>query len=161
MKYLFTLMTGIIMSTTSFAQGSDRGKVSAAISKEEAGIGNTLDEFIAAWNIHDTRAFAMVFAEDADFTNVRGMGAHGRDAIQKFHQHPFETWFKESHQTMVAKKIRFIRPDIAAVDMWWEMTGSKSPDGKEVPLRKGLLNFLMTKTGDKWLITVMHNMDLP
>ncbi len=42
-----------------------------------------------------------------------------------------------------------------------EMTGAKGPEGQEIPLRKGLLNFVMTKEGEKWFITVMHNMDLP
>jgi hypothetical protein len=28
--------------------------------------------------INDAKAFSMVFGEEADFTNVRGMGAHGR-----------------------------------------------------------------------------------
>jgi hypothetical protein len=46
-------------------------------------------------------------------------------------------------------------------DAKWEMTGAKSPEGKDIPLRKGLLNFAMTKEKESWLITVMHNMDLP
>ena len=35
------------------------------------------------------------------------------------------------------------------------------PDGKEIPLRLGLLNFVMTEANGAWFITVMHNMDLP
>lgn len=62
---------------------------------------------------------------------------------------------------MTGIKIRFIRPDVAAVDVRWEMIGAKASDGQEIPLRKGLLNFIMTKECDKWLIMVMHNMDLP
>jgi hypothetical protein len=30
-----------------------------------------------------------------------------------------------------------------------------------IPLRKGLANFVMTRSNGQWLITVMHNMDLP
>ena len=62
---------------------------------------------------------------------------------------------------MTDKKIRFITADITAVDAWWEMTGAKGPDGKDIPLRKGLLNALLTRGDDKWWITVMHNMELP
>ncbi len=41
------------------------------------------------------------------------------------------------------------------------MTGAKNPEGQDIPLRKALLNFVMTKDGEKWFIIVMHNMDLP
>jgi hypothetical protein len=36
---------------------------------------------------------------------------------------------------------------VAAVDVWLEMTGAKTQEGKEIPLRKGLLNFVMMKEG--------------
>jgi uncharacterized protein (TIGR02246 family) len=101
----------------------------------------------------------MAFAEDADFTNVVGMSAHGRTEIERFHAPMFATRFKDTHLTITDSKSRFITSDIAAVD--WEMTGAKGPDGQKIPLRKGLLNFVMTRSNGQWLITVIHNMDLP
>lgn len=103
----------------------------------------------------------MVFAVDADCTNVGGMGAHGRSEVEKFHASRFATKFKDTYQKITETKIRFIKPDVAAVDARWEMTGAKNGEGQDIPLRRGLLNFVMTKAGDKWLITVMHNMELP
>jgi len=42
--------------------------------------------FMEAWNHrHDAHAFAALFTEDADFTNVRGTHAHGRTAVEEFH----------------------------------------------------------------------------
>lgn len=123
-------------------------------------IRKVLASFIEAWNKHDAKAFSMVFAEDADFTNVRGTSAHGRTEVEKFHAPLFATRFKDTNQKMTNIKIRFIKPDVAAVDAWWEMTGAQGPDGQDIALRKGLLNFIMTKEGDKWFIKVMHNMDL-
>jgi len=41
------------------------------------------------------------------------------------------------------------------------MTGARTRGGQEIPLRKGLVNFVMTKNDSHQLITVMHNMDLP
>jgi uncharacterized protein (TIGR02246 family) len=95
------------------------------------------------------------------FTNVRGATAHGRADIARFHSKPFATNFKDSNLKITGKKVRMIRPDLAAVDAFWELTGSTSPDGKPVPFRRGLLIFVMTLNGDKWLISVLHNMDLP
>jgi uncharacterized protein (TIGR02246 family) len=150
MKYLLFVLCTALFSINAIGQTA-----------QEEAIQNSLNDLTAAWNVHDPKAFSKVFADDADFTNVRGLSAHGRSAIAQFHTKPFETLFKNSDLKITNKKVRLIRPDLAAVDAWWEMTGSMDPTGKEVPFRKGLLNFLMTKTGDKWLITVMHNMDLP
>jgi uncharacterized protein (TIGR02246 family) len=129
--------------------------------QDEKGIKQVLTGFVEAWNHHDAKAFSVVFAEDADFTNVRGMSAHGRAEVEKFHAPRFATKFKDSNQKIAEIKIRFITPDVAAVDARWEMTGAKGPDGQDIPLRKGLLNFIMTRSSGQWLIMIMHNMDLP
>lgn len=129
--------------------------------QDEQGIKQTLTSSVQAWNRHDAKAFSMAFADDADFTNVVGMSAHGRAEIEKFHAPMFATRFKDTYLTMTDTKIRFLTPDIAAVDSHWEMTGAKGPDGQEIPLRKGLLNVVMTRSNGQWLTTVMHNMDLP
>lgn len=156
MKYIFILLLSLMISAISDGQTKD--SVSA---KDEEGVKKVLTDFIAAWNKHDAKAFSMVFAEDADFTNVGGNSKHGRNEIEKHHEPGFKTKWKDSHQEITQTKIRFIKPDVAAVDAWWHLTGIKGPEGQDMPARKGLLNFIMTKPGDKWLITVMHNMDLP
>ena len=133
----------------------------AQMAKDAESIQRLLSDLSNAWNVHDAKAFSMGFSEDADFTNVVGMSAHGRSEIEKFHEKSFSTWFKNSTLKMTDKKIRFITVDITAVDAWWEMTGAKDPDGKDIPFRKGLLNVVLTRGDDKWWITVMHNMELP
>ena len=114
-----------------------------------------------AWNRHDAQAFSRAFAEDADFTNVRGSSAHGRTQIARFHAPIFAAIFKDSSLKIDDVRVRFIKPDVAAVDEWWEMTGARDGNGQEIPLRKGLLNLVMTKEDAQWVISVMHNMDLP
>jgi len=100
-------------------------------------IRQVMSNFVDAWNHHDAKSFSMVFAEDADFTNVRGMSAHGRAAIEQFHAPLFATFFKSSRQTITEIKIRFLKPDVAAVTASWEMSGARNADGTERPLRKG------------------------
>lgn len=133
----------------------------AAAGKDEAAIRDVVTRFVDAWNQHDAHAFSLVFAETADFTNVRGAGASGRAAIEAFHAPVFQTLFKTSHLTASVKSIRFIKPDVAVADVLWEMTGATDPAGNPVRLRKGLLDFILTKQGERWSILVMHNMDLP
>jgi uncharacterized protein (TIGR02246 family) len=118
------------------------------------------NRFIAGWNAHDAHIFASAFAEDADFTNVRGVSASGRYQIEQFHAQAFQKMFMQSHQTAEVKKIRFLKPDVAVVDVRWEMTGALTPDGIPVPYRTGLLALVFTSPGGHWFITVMHNTDL-
>jgi uncharacterized protein (TIGR02246 family) len=150
----------LIAALLLFAIGCAASAQDKSSSADEKEIAAVVDRFVEAWNRHDAHAFAGVFTENADFANVRGMGATGRDAIEKFHAPIFASIFKNSHQTTSVSKIRFLKPDIAAVDVRWEMTGATSSDGSARPLRKGLLNFIMTKSGGDWQIAVMHNTEL-
>lgn len=113
-----------------------------------------------AWNHHDVKAFAAVFAEDADCTNWRGDGASGRAKIEEMHAPVFDTIFKNSHLQHTDIKIRFIRPDVAAVDIRWKMTGATDPQGNPRPERQGLLSFVMANDAAQWQIVVMHNLDV-
>lgn len=154
---LFSLFA--ILASPAAAQTGSEVKTTAN-AKDEEGIRKVLSDFVEAWNKHDAKAFSLVFAEDADFTNVAGKSAHGRAEVEKHHAPLFATRFKETNQKITETKIRFIKPDVAAVDARWEMTGAKDDQGQDRPMRKGLLNFVMTKQDDTWFITVMHNTEL-
>ncbi|HMB83834.1 MAG TPA: SgcJ/EcaC family oxidoreductase [Terriglobales bacterium] len=125
----------------------------------DQGIQKLVASFMDAWNSHDAHAFAETFAEDADFTNVIGRSAHGRKAVEEFHAPMFATRFKNTHLTAGEVKVRTINPDIASVDVSWEMTGAIETDGTPLPTRKGLLNWVVTRHDDRWLIAVMHNQE--
>jgi uncharacterized protein (TIGR02246 family) len=118
-------------------------------------------KLVEAWNRHDAHAFAEAFAVDADFTNVFGMVQMGRAGIEAGHAPVFKTMFKDSRLTVTETRVRLIRPDVAAVDVKWTMTGARDPHGNPWPERVGLLNWIVTKHGERWLIDVSHNMDLP
>lgn len=128
---------------------------------EKEAIEQVLNDFAAAWNVHDVKLFSRLFAEDADFTNVKGVYRHGRTAFEEFHTPFFKTVWASSTLTINRNRIRFLKPDVAAIDAWWDLEGLKAPDGTDRPSRNGLLMFIMTNQDNSWLITVMHNMDLP
>jgi uncharacterized protein (TIGR02246 family) len=115
----------------------------------------------------DAHAFSMVFHEDADFTNVWGMTAHGRKAIEEFHRPLLEgdgagpvPSFMHAELKMLETRVRFLRPDVASVDTIWTQTGAVQ-NGRDMGARKGLLMLIATKERDGWGIAMMHNMDLP
>lgn len=126
---------------------------------DEAEIKQVLTDFAAAWNKHDAKAFSNVFTDDADLTNVRGQSYHGKSEIETHHEPIFATRFKNSFLKIGETKIRFIKPDVVALDAFWEMSGVKNADGNEIS-EKGLMSFVLTKNNDKWLILVSHNMAL-
>ncbi|MGH9711121.1 MAG: SgcJ/EcaC family oxidoreductase [Candidatus Acidiferrales bacterium] len=129
--------------------------------KDRAAIELTLQRSLNAWNTHDAHAFAMTFTEEADFTNVAGTHAHGRAKVEEFHAPIFASIFKESRLTAKIRSIRFLGPNLAVVDVDWEMTGAKKHDGTPIPYRRGLLDWVMARQSDgAWLIEVMHNTDL-
>jgi uncharacterized protein (TIGR02246 family) len=161
MKRSFLFLPLLLTLISTSASGQALNKSTPSQEADEKAIKQVLTDFVGAWNHHDAKAFSMVFTEDADFTNVRGMSAHGRTEVEKMHAPRFATNFKDSNQKMTETKIRFITSDIAAVDVHWEMTGAKGPDGQEISLRKGLANLIMTRSSGQWLILIMHNMDLP
>ena len=92
---------------------------------------------------------------------MAGVHAQGRANVEAFHAPVFAGKFNETHQTGTIRSIRFLRADLAAVDVEWEMTGVKAPDGTALPARKGLLNWVMAKQGvGTWQIQIMHNTEL-
>ena|SRR6185369_3703991 len=130
--------------------------------RDEKAIRKIVSELHETWNRYDQEARAALFAEDADFTNVRGMRFHGRTEILEFHQSPLMIgMFKGSRSTPTEVKVRFIKSDVASADCRWEMTGSKYPDGSDWAFRKGLMGILLTKANEKWLIKVIYVMELP
>lgn len=127
----------------------------------ERSIQMAIERMVRAWNIHDPGAYSLVFAEDADFTNVFGQSFHGKQAIEAQHAPIFLTMFKSSHLSTEQPKIRLISENLAAVDVTWYMTGATDPVGNAWPDRKGLMNLIMKNEDGNWLILIMHNMDLP
>ena len=118
-------------------------------------------DFSENFSRHDAHGVAMTFAEDADFTNMRGSHSHGRADIEKWFASLFRGTLKDSLRTDTVRSIRFFTPELAAVDADTVITGTKSADGSEVPLRKGLMVLLMTKQNGRWLIGTFHESEYP
>jgi len=125
--------------------------------KDRADIEKAVQNYMDTWNKHDVHAVAMTYTEDTDFTNAFGTHYHGRAKMEETFGPFMSGVYSETHQTGEVRSIRFLKPDVAAVDVDWQMTGAKNPDGSMRPTRKGLHSLIMTKQSDgSWLIAVMH-----
>jgi ketosteroid isomerase-like protein len=95
-KFLLTGLTIALAGLPLTLRGQTKSE------SDQQAIVAVIDRFVEAWNWHDAKAFAAVFAEDADFTNWRGEGARGRAKIEAFHAPMFATIFKNSHLSYTA-----------------------------------------------------------
>ena len=129
--------------------------------KARAAIDARLEAMQAAWNAHDAKAYTAGLAEDVDYTNVFGITLHGRAAITASHEAIFAGMFSQSVTAFTDVRVRFVRNDVAAVEVRWEMTGARDPAGKEWPKRFGLMNMTAEQRDGEWWFSVFHNMDLP
>jgi len=114
-----------------------------------------------AWNAGDAEAFAKYYAEDGSFTNVIGQQLYGRKAFIEQHARIFSTIYKGSHNDFSIGKIKFLRPDVAVVDIDGILKGAnRLPPGLKA-LEDGALHVklqeVMTKESGVWMIAAFHN----
>lgn len=136
-----------------------QARLEDTVDLEEAQIRQLVFDATEAWNRHDVRASTRVYADDAELTTVIGTTVRGRKAIHEHHAEIFETIFKKSRLTPGEIRVRFLTPEIAVVDTRWEMTGALEWDGKEIPIRNGLLNWIVKREREGWRVKVMHNQE--
>jgi uncharacterized protein (TIGR02246 family) len=107
------------------------------------------------WNEKDAEGFAAHFAEDCDFTNVRGHKPQGRAGIEAGHGHLFRTDYRGTSLTARVRSVRFPGRDIAVVNA--ESTIA-SADGTPLATTHALAVLERPANGGAWSITSFHNM---
>ena len=155
------ILTVLVVMPLSVATGQTTRKAkSKAAAKDEAAIKTVTADLVRAWNRHDAKAFAVLFAADAAFIDVVGQTAEGRAAIEQLHAPLFATVFKESHVEPTGLHVRFVKSDVAAVDSTWGVTGYADPDDSKHSLRKAVMivSFIMLKHQGRWSVAVMHKL---
>lgn len=147
----------LLMSLPALSAGNSQA---AEKGNEMKAVNEIASRFVDAWNKHDMAALAGLFAEDAHFVNVVGTWWKNREEIRKAHEFSHRTMFKESRLSGEAASTRFIRPDVAVMHMKWELEGMKSPAGKPVPRRQGILMFVASRESGEWRIQAAQNTDI-
>ena len=152
----------LFASAPRFARAPSRAQEQAQGSEADSkAIKQVFAEFYESFSRHDAHAAAMTFAEDADFTNMRGVHNHGRKEIEAHLAMIFAGNLGSARRTDMVKSIRFVTPAIAEVDADTVISGTKAVDGSEVPPRKGLMVTTMTKQNGRWFISIFHEVEFP
>ena len=96
---------------------------------EERPLYEIAEKLEAAWNNSDSVAWASLFVEDADFIHILGGHFHGRTDVERGHRHIFDTIYKGSHNSFKVENVRFVRPDVAIVfifaNLTWYLNGAE------------------------------------
>jgi uncharacterized protein (TIGR02246 family) len=133
-------------------------------SPDEISIRNIIQEEITAWNAGDAAAYSRHFSEDGTFTNIRGQFFTGRQAFTDRHDYVFKGQFHGSMLKQDIVSLKFVRPDVAVVEVLTSLTGFRklSPgtnaDGNG-RLRTRLLQVIVKDRGE-WKIVAYHNTDV-
>jgi uncharacterized protein (TIGR02246 family) len=130
----------------------------------EAAIRQIVAEQAAAWNSGDGRGYAKHFAEHGSFTNVLGTTVFGHLEFEQRHVGILATFFKGSVLEEKIRRIQFVGPDVAIVDIDVVVRGvhgmppavSVSPEGV---LQTRLMQVFVARAG-LWWIEAHHNVDV-
>jgi len=109
-----------------------------------------------AWNQHDAKAYAALFAEDGDVVNVVGWWWKGRNEIESKLTDAFAFVFRESTLTITEVDVRFLTTEIAVSHTRWTMSGAKTPPTIPEP-REGIQTIVLQKAGGNWMIEAFQN----
>jgi len=130
-------------------------------SADESEIQELLDELVVAWNRADANAFGARYRSDATFTNVNGGFYVGRDEFILRHEEIFRGVFKGTTLALTARELRFVRPEVAIVDIDVGVFGCAArPTSIQVGADGALhtcLLMVLTRDLGKWCIAAYHN----
>ena len=132
-------------------------------SPPEAPIREIIAAQAAAWNAGDLTAYAKDVAAGVSFTNLFGMVMYGAPAFVDRHRQILATFYKGTTKHHAVRRIRFVTPDVAIVDIDNEIRGVKAmPPGITVPadgvVRSQLMEVLVRR-GDRWWVEAYHNVE--
>ena len=130
----------------------------------EAPIRAIVADQVLAWNAGDGQGFARHLAPDASFTNLFGMVMYGAPAFAKRNTEILNSFYKGTTKQHLIRRIRFVTPDVAIVDIDNEVRGVKSmPGGMVVPpdgvIKTQLMEVFVRREG-RWWIEAFHNVDV-
>ena len=128
---------------------------------DEAAIRRLLADLCDAWSRGDAKAFSARYRDDGTFTNVFGTFHFGREEFEVRHAEVFRGFLKGTKIAMTARKLRFVRPDVAVADIDMSYSGFQTLPAGVQPMSDGLVHsallMVLVKEGGGWWMSAYHN----
>ena len=116
--------------------------------KDRAAIQQMLVDWVRAYNAHDAKALAAIYAKDADLSHKMKL-LKGREAIQRLWQERFDK-NPNTKTKQTSLEVRFLSPTLALETGYWEEANPE--DGGNDQRKNGMWTCVHQKIGGKWLI---------
>ena len=121
---------------------------------DQKAIEAVLEGMVRAWNAGNGADFARYCDEDADYVNIYGFHAHGRQEVAAGHDHIFRTVYAGSRMELNIAQLRFLRPDVALVHVRARLQVPQGPLAGEM---KSVPGMVMRRTESGWSIAAFQN----
>jgi len=142
-KSFYALTTALVLAVCAPA-------ALTAASEDETAIRQLCASFVTAWNHHDAKGMAAVWAEDGDLVNPFGRAAKGRAEIEKLLGGEHSTVMRASTYTAVGVNVRLLAPTLAVSEWTSEVTGMLDPKGAAMPAFKHQVMVVHEKRNGQW-----------
>ena len=141
-----TLLAGaIVMGAT--------GSASAADARDEAAVRALGDGFAKAFVQKQADVRASLFAQDGTFVTPQGHFLAGHVAmVNEFGPEAQQAVNGTTQAAFSDYRVRFIKPDVAAVDAVLTVHNVNGPDGQVIPTIPINFFYVAVRHGDHWLI---------
>jgi uncharacterized protein (TIGR02246 family) len=107
-------------------------------------------------NRGDVTAFDAFWDDTADYVGVNGRLVRGKAAIQALFRQMATG--SAGQQAVTVEQVRFVTPEVAAVDGSWTVTGAQDADGNELPPIEGRGFELVRKRSGQWKFIATREM---
>jgi len=139
----------IVLSLTGCASVDITVSTQVGGDKDRAAIQQMLVDWVRAYNAHDAKALAAIYAKDADLSHKMKL-LKGREAIQRLWQERFDKNPNiKTKQTSL--EVRFLSPTLALETGYWEDDGVDDPESLKIG-KVGMWTCVHQKIGGKWLV---------
>ncbi|HYG80706.1 MAG TPA: SgcJ/EcaC family oxidoreductase [Pyrinomonadaceae bacterium] len=149
---LFALTVVAACALTAAAQGPQK---SDPQTQDEAAIRENVRKMEEGWNTKNATLFAEPYAEDGDGVAIGGFVGKGRELIEKVHWGMFKGDFKDSTIALKVRQLRFLRPDVALVQI--DNTNTFRQGSQVKHEYKSVITLVMTKEAGRWKIASFQN----
>jgi len=129
------------------------GTVDAAT---QAAIDKRMQEFVAAWNKHDPKAMAAVWAEHCVLINPFGKKASGRAEIEKLFEGEHGGVMKATTYTINSESFMKIAGGAVVMDIDSVITGMMDPAGQALPPFTHHVTMVYVHEGGQWRATAVR-----